>query len=243
MAAYFAWTETRARYRRSVLGPLWITLGTLIGSLGLAFVWATILNSNVDEFIPYITIGIVLWQVVSGAITEAAGNFYRNITTFQERPISPYFFSYQLTFKGLVSLAHSLPFIILILAALGTGLRGTELWAIPGILILFGHILWISHLIAFLGARYRDLDPMLSNLMPIIFFLTPILYDAGRLGDFRFLADFNPFIYLIDVVRGPLIGVTPDFRVYVTLIVALLIGIWLSALVNQKIGRKLLHWM
>jgi len=243
VAAYFAWTETRARYRRSVLGPLWITLGTLIGSLGLAFVWATILNSNVDEFIPYITIGIVLWQVVSGAITEAAGNFYRNITTFQERPMSPYFFSYQLTFKGLVSLAHSLPFIILILVAMGTDLRGTELWAIPGILILFGHIFWITHLIAFLGARYRDLDPMLSNLMPIIFFLTPILYDAERLGDFRFLADFNPFTYLIDVVRGPLIGVAPDFRVYGTLLAVLLIGIWLSVFFNHKIGRKLLHWM
>ena len=40
---FFAKTDTEARYRRSILGPFWLTLGTLIGVLGLGIVWSQIL--------------------------------------------------------------------------------------------------------------------------------------------------------------------------------------------------------
>jgi ABC-type polysaccharide/polyol phosphate export permease len=243
VAVYFAWTETQARYRRSVLGPFWITLGTLVGGLGLAVVWASILEVQFSTFVPYVTLGIVLWQVISSTITESAGNFYRNVASLHERPISPYFFTYQIVLKGMVTLLHSVPFVFVIIIYLNSGTFGTEMWAIPGLFLVLGNLVWMSHVIGFLGARFRDLEPLLINTMPLLFFFTPVLYEPGRLGSYRFFADMNPIFYLIDVVRGPLIGNTPGFAIYASLFFAMIIGNYLSARINHMVSRRFLHWL
>ena len=63
-AAYLAWADTKARYKRSVLGPFWIVLTNLIGVLGLSLVWAQLFNQQMREFVPTVCIGLIVWQLV-----------------------------------------------------------------------------------------------------------------------------------------------------------------------------------
>ena len=76
-ALYLAWIDTRARYKKSVLGPFWLTFGNLIGVLGLSVVWANLLKEDMRTFVPSLTIGLIVWQLVAGTIGEGATTFVR----------------------------------------------------------------------------------------------------------------------------------------------------------------------
>ena len=69
-AIYLAWNDVKARYRKSVLGPLWQTLGNLIAVVGFSFVWASLLEQDLRTFVPSLAVGLIIWQLVAGAIGE-----------------------------------------------------------------------------------------------------------------------------------------------------------------------------
>ena len=70
-AAYFAWSDTKARYKKSVLGPFWPTLTNLLGVVGLSLVWAELMNQDMQSFVPQLAIGLA-WdcQLVDDLPTE-----------------------------------------------------------------------------------------------------------------------------------------------------------------------------
>src|SRR3990167_2020208 len=74
---YMAMSDLRARYKRSVLGPLWMTLGTAIGAVGLSFLWAELMHKDVREFMPTVTAGLILWQFIDGVVGDASALFSR----------------------------------------------------------------------------------------------------------------------------------------------------------------------
>ena len=73
--AFIAASDLRARYRRSVLGPFWMTLGTAAGTLGLGLVWSELLRMERASFVPSLTCGLILWQLLSGCILESTTTY------------------------------------------------------------------------------------------------------------------------------------------------------------------------
>ncbi len=66
-AIYLAWADTKARYKKSVIGPFWATLANVFGVLGLGLVWGHLLNQDMNTFIPQLTVGLIVWQLIDGA--------------------------------------------------------------------------------------------------------------------------------------------------------------------------------
>ena len=60
-----------------------------------------------------------------------------------------------------------------------------------------------------LSARFRDIPQLITNVMQVLLYVTPLLWDASSLGPRAWIAGLNPFTYLIQIVRGPLLGVSP----------------------------------
>ena len=53
--------------------------------------------------------------------------------------------------------------------------------AIPGLLLVIANLYWISLLIGTLGARFRDLEYLISMIMPLLMFLSPVMYRPNAL--------------------------------------------------------------
>ena len=68
---HLAWTETKRRYRRTAIGPLWVSLSMLIFSLVLSVVWATLWQQSVKEFLPFLLSGLLAWTFISSCIGES----------------------------------------------------------------------------------------------------------------------------------------------------------------------------
>lgn len=226
-AFYFAWTDTKARYRRTIMGPLWLTFGTAIGVAGLGLLWSEILKIDKKTFIPSLTVGLVVWQFINGCITESSSTFIRNAHLIRNMKVPFSFFSMQLIIRQLVNFSHNFIIIICVLFIFNVPVSFYHfLYALIGFVLVALNLLWLGLLIAIIGARYRDIDPLITGFMPLIFFLSPVIYRPDNLGNFSSIIWLNPFTYLISIVRDPLLGYDPDINMYLFSFAILLIG-WL----------------
>lgn len=132
----FAWSDTRARYKRSVLGPLWLVLGTGISVLGLGFVWSIILKTDRATFIPSVTLGLVLWYWVSGLIMESTTTFIHNAPTIKNTKTSLFWLTSLLLNKHLINLLHNMLVVLIVFAIYPQTVSFTAFYAFLGFAIM-----------------------------------------------------------------------------------------------------------
>jgi ABC-type polysaccharide/polyol phosphate export permease len=243
LALYFAWSDTKARYRRSVLGPFWLVLNTSIGVVGLGFIWSTLLNSNKSEFIPSLTIGLVVWQMLSGCLAEAPGIFYRQISQIKDINLPSFFISLQVILRQLINVGHNFVVVVVVFIIFPDHLSSTALLAIPGLIIVLLNLLWVIQLLGLIGARYRDLEPLIVAFLPILFFLSPVIYRASQLGDLQTVMLFNPLAYWIGLIRDPVMGIVPSLGSYVYALVVLAVGWTVAIQTTSRKRHRLPYWI
>src|SRR5438309_10366730 len=69
------WDDIRQRYRRSVLGPFWITLSMGIFILLLGVIYSRIFGVDIAVYLPYLTLGYILWGFISQTTMDSCGAF------------------------------------------------------------------------------------------------------------------------------------------------------------------------
>jgi len=243
VALYLAWSDTKARYRRSVLGPLWLTLGTAIGVIGLGLLWSELLKIDRASFIPSLTAGLIIWQVLAGCITESPSVFVRQGSVIRNLQLPFFLHPLQLVLRHLVNFSHNLLVYISVVIFFSVPVTWSTLLVVPGIILLFFNLAWIALLIGLLGSRFRDIEYLLANLMPLLFFLSPVLYRPNYLPFSAHFIWLNPLSHLIEVVRDPLLGVTPPWYVYATVCGMLIVGWCITiALFNTRRDR-IAYWV
>lgn len=240
---HMAYSDTKARYKRSMLGPLWLTLGAAIGVVGLGIVWSSLLNQPRSSLIPSLTIGLLLWQFMSACVTESTSVFVRQSQVIRNLRLPYLIYSFQLIVKQLITLAHNSIIIIIVFIIYPPSFSPVILASIPGLILLLLNVMWISVLFGMIGARFRDVEQIIQALMPIVFFLTPVIYKAGHAGINQFIIWLNPFTYFITLVRDPLFGIMPDSFVFIVN-AGIALGGWLvTIIVFEKYSSRIAFWI
>jgi len=224
-----ALSDVRARYKRSVLGPLWLTLGTAGGSAGLGFIWSELFHVEATTFVPTLTAGLILWQFISGTITEASVLFSRQAAIIRNLNLPLAIHPIQLLLRHLINLAHNAPVFFVVAIALGHPMTLSTWLALPCLVLVALNMLWICLFIGLLGARFRDLEYLVAMVMPLLMFISPVFYRPNYLQFSELIMWFNPFSHFIEIVRDPLLGVAPPWFVIETNLIMLVVG-WLVTL-------------
>lgn len=193
---YFALSDTRARYTRSMLGPWWITLGTALGVLGLGFVWSAVMNTELSVMLPNLAVGLVLWFMISGVISESSSCFINQSAIIRNYSLPFFIHTLRLLMKHLVNFLHNASVILVVFFIYGFPRLWDVLWAVLGLLIVVMNLSWMSLLISTIGARFRDVGPSIDALMPVLFFLTPVLYKRSDVVSTVAWFDYNPVAVL-----------------------------------------------
>jgi lipopolysaccharide transport system permease protein len=222
-------TDLLARYRRSILGPLWLTLGTAAGTVGLGLVWSELFKIDRAQFIPSLTVGLILWQLLSGCITEATVAFARQATIVRNLSIPVGIHPLQVVVKHLVNLAHNVPVYVVVALFFDLALTPTTLLALPMLLLVVANLLWIAIVLSVIGARFRDFEFIVAAVMPLLMFLSPVFFRPAALSAAAKVIWLNPLTHFIELVRYPLLGNVPPLWLVGTN-VALCLGGWIVAL-------------
>src|ERR1700682_1541938 len=67
--------DIKQRYRRSTLGPFWLTISTgiMVGTMGVLY--ARLMSQDINEYLPYLAVGLVLWTFISSTTNELCLTF------------------------------------------------------------------------------------------------------------------------------------------------------------------------
>jgi ABC-type polysaccharide/polyol phosphate export permease len=243
VALYFAWSDTKARYKRSVLGPFWLVLTTMVGVVGLGLIWSVLLKVERAEFIPSLTIGLIVWQTISGCIAESPSVFYRQVAQIKDINLPSFFISTQLILRQLINFGHNICVFAIVMAIYPERASPIALLGIPGLILLVINLLWVVQILGYVGARFRDLEPLIVAFLPILFFLSPVVYRASQLGPMQSLMALNPLTYWIGLVRDPLLGLAPSPATYVFALAITGLG-WAAAFwVTGSKRHRLPYWI
>lgn len=242
-AIYLAWSDTKARYKKSVIGPFWPTLTNLLGILGLGLVWGHLLHQDMDTFIPQLTLGLITWQLISGVLVEGPITFSRQASMIRNVAIPTWFFVIRALAKHLINLLHNVVILIGVMLYYQVPLTEHTLLVLPGLVLVVLNLFWLQYGLGLLGARFRDIEPLVSSLVPLLFFISPVIYRADRLPPGLNVVWLNPFSYMIEAIRSPLLGYAPEPGTYVVLVGMLFAGGGLTWLYARAQGKNLAFWV
>lgn len=237
------WQDVRARYRRSALGPFWITLsmGVMIGTIGLVF--GQIFQSPMQEFLPFLTIGMVLWTFIAAVITEGATGFISAEGIIKQLPIPLFVHIMRMIWRNLLILLHNLVIFPLVLLAVGKPIGWIALLSIPGLALNILNLGWIVLLLAIICARYRDLPQMVASVLQVVFYVTPVMWIPSLLRNRMYLLDLNPAYHLLEITRGPLLGNVPSATNWLVAGGMAVAGWVVALLVFGRYRRRIAYWL
>jgi ABC-type polysaccharide/polyol phosphate export permease len=232
-----------ARYRGSILGPFWITLSMGVMVAGIGLLNASLFKLPVHDFIPFVAAGIVFFGTVSGTITEGCEMFVQASGILSQTSLPMFTFVWRVVFRNLISLGHNLVIVAAVLIWFGFWRTANLPVAMIGLLFLVANAGWAAMLAGIASARFRDVPQIVISLLQFAIFFTPIFWTPIRLGEIRWVLAFNPFYYLIESVRAPLLGETVAPHTYGALALMALGGWAVTFVVFARIRRRIVHYL
>jgi ABC-type polysaccharide/polyol phosphate export permease len=94
------------------------------------------------------------------------------------------------------------------------------------------------------SARYRDIPPLIANVLQVLLFVTPIFWSPSQLGEQgRLFVIFNYVYHLVDVLRSPLLGRVPLGLSYLVVLAGGILGWAFTFAVYARFRRRIAFWL
>jgi len=237
------WQDIRQRYRRSVLGPFWITLSMGIFTFVLGIIYSRLFNIELHDYLPYLTVGFVVWGFISATANESCIAFsdVARIMKQIKLPFSVYVL--RLVYRNFIIFLHTVVIFIPLAIIFKIAPTLTMLLAIPGLLLICINLAWLAMVIAILSTRYRDIQPIVGTVIQLGMFVTPIMWTVSSLGDDKIVAELNPVYHLIEVTRAPLLDTIPALESWLVATGLAIVGSILATALLVRASRRIVFWL
>lgn len=246
LTVLLGWQDVLQAYRRSVVGPFWLTFGMAAQIAIMGTVFGLIFKTELEDFLPFLTIGIIVWGFISSTMNEGCFSFIAGESVIKQLNIPLIVHPLRVLWRNLVIFGHNILILPLVFLIFLKQPDWIALLAIPGLIILLGNLGWIIVVLGLLSARYRDMPPIVNSLATVAFYLTPIMWYPKLIGNnelAHILLGFNPFYHLVQIIRLPLLGEAPTMENWMISICMLLLGVLGSRLVFLKNRHKIAFWV
>ena len=237
------WNDIQQRYRRSMLGPFWLTASMAVMVIALGGLYSQLFNTPIHDFLPYLCVGLLLWNLMSSFLIEG-GALFTGAESYIKQVRLPYsVYVYRSCWSKLIIFAHNFIIYFGILLYFQIWPGAVALLAIPGLLLLLLNSAAITLCIGLVSARFRDVPQLINSLVQIIFFVTPIMWKPELLRGRTYIADLNPFYHLLEIVRAPLLGDLPLARNYIAVLLITVINVVVGGAVFARFRSRISYWV
>ena len=236
--------DIRHRYRRSLIGPLWITISTglMVGSIGLIF--SKIFNSPIEEFLPYFAAGQIVWVFISMQLTDACSAFilYQSIIKQISIPLSVHIL--RKLWYNVILFFHNFLIILVVLFISGRGISWEILYVLPAFILIATLLFMISVILGIVCSRFRDITQVVGVLLQLIYFFTPIIWMKNTLpAQYSWISDMNPFFHMIELIRLPLRGFAPDVNLWLYMFIYIGVSSVAAYFFMWRFRHRVAYWL
>jgi lipopolysaccharide transport system permease protein len=240
----FGYNDVKMKYRRSTLGPFWASLSMGAQVFVTGFVMAYLFHMTLQRYLPYICIGLIIWNFLTTIIAEGATAFITSSELILQvkRPLFVYLL--QVVWRNLIVGAHTIVvfFVIALLFQLYPG--PTYLLAIPGLVLFVLNCVWVAGVVAILSTRFRDIPLIVTNAFMALFWLTPVVYELNQMsGHIRTLISYNPLYHIVEVFRGPLLLTVPSAENWLVATATAILGWLVLLLLFARTRKRIPFWL
>ena len=194
--------ELKARYRGSVLGFFWSFVNPLLLLLVYSFVFTVVLPNTtpgVQPFALFMFCGILPWNWFQSSLVEASGSLIAGGNLIKKVLFPAEILPIVSVLANMVHFVFGLP----ILLAFLIGYRhwpdaGDLLWFPIAVAVQLVFTAALALFVSALAVHFRDIRDLLTNLLTLWFFSTPIIYywRQENVQRFKLVFDLNPFTHL-----------------------------------------------
>ena len=237
------WHDIRRRYRRSKLGPFWltITMGILVGALGTLY--GTLFKLEAAQYVPFLALGFVVWGLLHGLITEGCAAFVGAESIIKQACFPRSIHVYRVIWRNLVIFAHNAVIFAVVAVVFSVRPGWAGFLALPGLVLLCLNGLWAGLFLGIVSARFRDVPPIVESVMRIAFFVTPIIWMPSLVPDRAMMLEINPFYHFVTLVRAPMLGEVPALDSWLV-VLGITAGGWLATFaLFCGYRRRIAYWV
>lgn len=241
---HLGWEDVAKQYRRSFLGPVWISLNTAFFVITFGLIGAQLFRMPIEEYLPYFCLGQIMFIYLTTLLIEGCQTYSAAEAFLKQTPYPKFAFALRVVWRNLIMFAHNVPIMIGVLAWVGQLGTVRPFWFLAAMLV---STLSASLLVALLGAisaRFRDVPMIIASLMQISFFVTPVMWRTSQLTERAQLVVYlNPLAAYLDILRAPLLGVDPAKSSWstVAIVSVLLVGLYGSVFLAAR--RRIVYWI
>lgn len=238
-----AWYDTVLRYRRSMLGPLWLTISMGLMLLGMGPLYSALFNVPLTRFFPHLTLGIIFWTFFTTTINDGCNVFIAAARYMKSGEFSGSLFVWRSLARNFIQLAHHI--VLYVPVALWAGIRpsASMLLFIPGMMIVLMNLHALSITLGIICARFRDVALIMTSVLQLLMFLTPVFWLPDSLPSRAHFILYNPLAQMLDVVRLPLLSDSPAPGTWRFLALFTLLNVAVAAVLYARNRRRLVYWL
>jgi len=203
--------DIRIRYKRTALGPLWITASQVTTFVCMGMLFSAVLKNDIHIYLPYLAAGMTTWSFLAGVAQEGPQIFvqYHRLITRLKVPQAVHVL--RVVTRNFLIFLHNAAAVLLVSWALGGKVTASLLFLLAGFPLLFVTGFALAMLLAIVGARFRDLGPIIFMVCQFGFFMTPIMWSVADIPDgSKWWVYVNPAYHLLELVRAPFLGQAPE---------------------------------
>ena len=240
-----AYQDIKLRYRRSILGPFWITMSMAITVYSMGYLYGHLFHIPIQEYFPYLIAGMLGWSLLSTTVTELVDTFSLSQVMLKQIKLPYSLYVHRITAKNMIIFFHNLLVMIpLIFFQTNIKMDLHLLLLLPGLLFIYVNAICYGIVLAMIGARYRDIPQIIKSFITVIFFVTPIMWKLDILPpDKQLIVLLNPFYSFIELLRGPLIGYTPHVLNFIIVSAITCIGMVLCYVLFSAHRARIIYWL
>ena len=241
---HLGWQDLLRQYRRSFLGPTWIAINMAIFTAAFGWIGAQLFNQDTRTYIPYFCLGNIFFGFLTSMFNDGCRTYIDAAPFLKQASYPKFTFVFRTAWRNLL-LAHQIPLILAVLWY--GGLLGNALWHIwlLGFVVSAISATLVLAILAAVATRFRDVPMVVSSILQIAFFITPVMWQATQLNTARahLVTVFNPLASWLDLMRSPLLGQMPSHTAWMSAGITFCILLVLCTVIYLMARRRINYWL
>ena len=238
-----AFADIRSKYRRTFIGPWWITVSNGFTALIIGLVSGRFLGSDMSTYLPFFVAGMTIWGFVSSSLLEGSSTliYAGGLIKASNLPIS--FYVLRMVQRNFIIFLHNILVVPMVWLFLPWHAGWHAVLAIPGLALVYIFTVGAATIVGMVCARYRDIPPIVATGVQLFFFISPIIWMPEQLHSGQLVMDLNPVSYLLAVVRDPVLGRPVPLESWLYAVATALTSALLAIFIYVRYRRRLVFWV
>lgn len=238
--------DIKQRYRRSILGPFWITINSSVIILMISMVFSRIFKIELHLYVPFFAIGTIIWNFYSTTLNESCGTFLAVDSLMRQTRLPVFTHIMRVLSRNVFIFLHNFFVIIFVLIYFNKVPQiSFVIEFIVGLSVVIINLSLISVPVAIISTRFRDVGQIIQNFIQAMYYITPIMWmpDLIPAGNLSKILLFNPFYYYVEILRSPLLSQEVSNFSYIIILgttVFLFVGAIASLIYFKK---RIVYWI